>query len=69
MLNEEFVKDLFEVCKKHRQNIQINVEGTGDVSHYEVHITGAWAIHKESDAVEVYEHKNDTLIMTIKGDK
>ena len=62
MINATFVAELFELCQKHKQNIHVQMESNDTaVNHYEVDITGAWAVNKESNAVEVWEvpaHKN-----------
>ena len=57
-----FAKDLFKLCRKHKINITTNT----DDGNYTVTVHGQWDILEEHDAVEIY--KNDTsLVNVIKG--
>lgn len=70
MLKQEFVKELFELCKKHKVNLEANIiVSEHRISHYNIHVTGEWEIRSDVAAVEVFEHYNYTPIYSIKGDK
>ena len=70
MLNEDFVKDLFEVCRKHKKNATVKVEAdVPGISHYDVEITGAWDILETESAVDVFAVGDDDHIMSLKGTK
>ena len=63
MNKEEFVKELFELCRKHKENCVVTTD-----DGYEINITGAWDINKENDAVEIYK-KEETFVGALKGTK
>ena len=70
MLNEEFVKELYALCVKHKTNITATIDSTElNIDHYEVDITGAWSISKDHTAVEVHSISYDNLVYTINGEK
>lgn len=71
MLNEQFVKDLFKLCKKHKVNLNIprleQWDG-GYLENFEVDITGAWDIRNDCEAVQVYKINDSEQVMSIYGD-
>ena len=70
MINKEFVDELFILCKKYKQNITAKIDtDENNLCHYEVDITGAWAIRNDYNAVEVRKIQPEILEYSIKGDK
>lgn len=70
MLNEDFVKELFELCCKHKINMSAKIDNRDNgIQYYEADINGAWEIRNDHDAVKVYAVSHDKEVMTIKGTK
>lgn len=70
MINKDFVNELFELCKKHKQNVHVVVDSEEEnIQHYEVDITGAWEIRTDCNAVEVQAVPFSNVVMEISGKK
>ena len=70
-MNEDFVKELFKLCKKHKYNMEATVEIFGkDLSSdkFEVAVHGAWNISNKEKAVEVFKIQDSVEVMSLAGD-
>lgn len=68
MIKEDFVNELFELCRKHKVNLTANVESDDpDIQHYEIDVNGAWDIRNTTDAVVVQSVALPEIVHRIKG--
>jgi hypothetical protein len=68
MIELEFVRELYELCQKHKRNVSISVDARiGEEKCYQIYINGEWEVWDDTPAVEVYEVGENTEVYTING--
>lgn len=68
-INNEFVEELYALCRKYKVNMRTEVEtDESGYENYSVEVTGAWDISKSENAVEVWKKRSDEFVSGIKGE-